>query len=130
LEDEGGEQNLSQRFRDIMQRLPEGMSIAEERSLPVLEDVTRLVYAQKRNIPEVYERPGAWPGTRTIGNLPSVLGIVSGPSRTVHPQSHLGPSFNLPAVLTMRDDMVARQGTEWRFPLVNAALDQIDARRR
>lgn len=47
----------------------------------------------------------------------------------LHRQSHLGPSLNLPAILTMQNDVHARQSQEWRFPLVNAALDQI-ARRR
>jgi len=63
---------------------------------------------RQQNIPRAYERPGRWPATRTIANLPSILGIVSGPSRTVHAlraQSHLGPSLNLPAILSMRNDV-------------------------
>jgi hypothetical protein len=58
-----------------------------------------IFYRQERNAPNVYERPGKWPATRTIGNLPSVLGILSGPSRTVHAlraQSQLGSSWNYP----------------------------------
>jgi len=64
---------------------------------------------RQQNIPHAYERPGRWPATRTIANLPSILGFVSGPSRTVHAQSHLGPSLNLPAILTMRNDMMAQR---------------------
>jgi len=72
-----------------------------------------IFYRQDRNAPNVYERPGKWPATRDISSLPSVAGVVSGPARTVHPQrhrplraqSHLGPSWNLPAILTLRDDV-------------------------
>ena len=37
-----------------------------------------------RNIPRPYERPDSWPRGRGIPNLPSIMGIESGPSRTVH----------------------------------------------
>jgi len=37
-----------------------------------------------RNIPGPYERPASWPPGRSIPNLPSIMGIESGPSRTVH----------------------------------------------
>jgi hypothetical protein len=37
-----------------------------------------------RNIPAPYERPPSWDRTRQVANLPSAMGIVSGPSRTVH----------------------------------------------
>lgn len=111
-----------------MQRLPEGMAIAEDRSEPVQEiSAAHGFYGQtERNIPHVYERfgnlptnvghdrgrPSLWPGGANIGSIPSVVGVMSGPSRTVHPlraQSHLGPSLNLPAVLTWRNDMLAGQ---------------------
>jgi len=39
-----------------------------------------------QNIPSPYVRPGTWPPTRRVAELPSVTGIVSGPSRTVLPQ--------------------------------------------
>ena len=79
----------------------------------------------ERNIPHVYERPGRWPIGTNIGAIPSVAaGIVSGPSRTVHPQSHLGPSWNLPAILTMRNDVLLRQ------PVVGQIMSQIRDRLR
>ena len=37
-----------------------------------------------RNIPSAYERPASWPRARQIANLPSTMGVGSGPSRTVH----------------------------------------------
>lgn len=54
----------------------------------------------ERNIPHIYERfgnlptnvghdrgrPSLWPVDANIGSIPSVAGIVSGPSRTVHSQ--------------------------------------------
>lgn len=49
-----------------------------------------------RNIPKVYERPQAWPATRTIAHLPSAVGFT-GSGRTVHPQSQVGSSWNWPA---------------------------------
>jgi len=66
-----------------------------------------------RNIPHPYERPGAWPRNVSIAGLPSAQGFT-GSGRTVHPsafraQSHLGPSLNLPALLSIRNDMVWRQ---------------------
>ena len=46
---------------------------------------------QERNIPQVYVRP-RWP--KSMGS--SVMGIVSGPQKTVHAQSQTGSSWNLP----------------------------------
>ena len=37
-----------------------------------------------RNIPSAYERPANWGRERQIANLPSAMGLGSGPSRTVH----------------------------------------------
>jgi len=74
---------------------------------------------RQQNIPRPYERPGRWPATRTIANLPSILGIVSGPSRTVHAQSHLGPSLNLPAILSMKDDVVAQIMAQRPTPILD-----------
>lgn len=40
-----------------------------------------------QNIPSPYVRPGTWPPTRGVAELPSVAGgPISGPSRTVLPQ--------------------------------------------
>jgi hypothetical protein len=66
-----------------------------------------------RNIPKPYERPGTWPRNVSIGGLPSAQGFA-GSGRTVHPssfraQSHLGASLNLPALLSIRDDLIWRQ---------------------
>jgi hypothetical protein len=38
-----------------------------------------------RNVPSPYERPGTWSKYRNIKDIPSVMGIISGPERTVHP---------------------------------------------
>ena len=40
----------------------------------------------ERNIPEVYERPGAWPPDVSIEGLPSAQGFT-GSGRTVHPST-------------------------------------------
>lgn len=39
----------------------------------------------QRNIPAIYERPGAWPPDVSIEGLPSATGFT-GSGRTVHPQ--------------------------------------------
>lgn len=52
-------------------------------------------FQTERNIPAVYERPGRWPTTKNMANLPSVVRL-EGPSRTVHAQSQSGSSWNLP----------------------------------
>ena len=105
---------------------PEDISIAEEPSLPIIDDHSaghHFFGQTERNIPHVYERrgnlptnvghdrgrPSLWPVGLNIGAIPSVAGIMTGPSRTIHPQSHLGPSLGLPAVLTRWNEVLSPQ---------------------
>lgn len=80
------------------------------------------LYGQERNIPRPYERPGRWSTTKNMGNLPSVMGIIQGPSRTVHAQSQVGSSWNWPpfvALLPQRVGIVQQIASQRPTPLLN-----------
>lgn len=48
-------------------------------------DPKEKLLAVAKNIPRPYARPGTWKAERQIGQLPSAISILMGPSRTVHP---------------------------------------------
>lgn len=67
------------------QKMTEKVRIAVNRRAPILNLLKVVFPLRGQNVPKPYERPGEWGSGRTLSELPSVIGIVEGPERTVHP---------------------------------------------